>query len=148
MAYPNPYNPYQPQYNFTQPMPNQTFPSMQQVVKVNGRNGAEAYRMGANSSILLLDETEPIVWLKQTDGAGYPTITAYDIKLHQDLPPVDLRSIEERITKLEEVMKNEPNTASNQRKFTNVEQNKANVANSSNPSFRQSSTNGRASYAE
>ena len=145
MAYPNPYNPYQPQYNFNPPMPAQM---LQQVVKVNGRNGAEAYRMGANSSILLLDETEPIVWLKQTDGAGYPTITAYDIKLHQDLPPVDLRSIEERITKIEEVLKNESNTTSNQRKFTNVEQNKANVSNSSNPSFRQSSANGRAGYAD
>lgn len=38
MAYSNPYNPYQPQYSFTQPMTNQP---MQQVVKVNGRNGAE-----------------------------------------------------------------------------------------------------------
>lgn len=147
MAYPNPYNPYQPQYSFTQPMTNQPMP-MQQVVKVNGRNGAEAYRMGANSSVLLLDESQPILWLKQTDGAGYPTITAYDIKLHQDLPPVDLRAIEERIAKIEEVLKNESNNTSTQRKLTNVEPNKANVTNGSNASFRQSTTNGRTGYAD
>lgn len=82
MAYQNPYNPF-PAYTYNQ---NQVYQGVQQVIKVNGRNGAEAFRMGANSSVLLLDETEPIVWLKQTDGAGYPIITAYDIKLHQDLP--------------------------------------------------------------
>ena len=147
MAYPNPYNPYQSQYNFTQPMPSQMMQT-QQVTRVNGRNGAEAFRMGANSSVLLLDETEPIVWLKQTDGAGYPTLTAYDIKMHQDLPPVDLRSIEERLTKIEEVLKNEPNTTSTQRKFTNDEPTKANVSNGTNAQRWQSATNGRTDNAK
>ncbi len=40
--------------------------------------------MPPNSSILLLDETAPIVWLKMTDGAGYPTLNPYDIAPHQD----------------------------------------------------------------
>lgn len=147
MAYTSPYNPYQPQYNFMQPTPNQMMQT-QQVTRVNGRNGAEAFRMGANSSVLLLDETEPIVWLKQTDGAGYPTLTAYDIKMHQDLPPVDLRSIEERLTKIEEVLKNEPNITSTQRKFANDEQVKANVSNGTNAQRWQSSTNGRTDNAK
>lgn len=42
-----------------------------EVIKVNGRGGANAFQMGPNSSILLLDETDNIVWLAQTDGAGY-----------------------------------------------------------------------------
>ena len=81
--------------------PNSTFPK-QEVTKVNGRNGAEMFQMGPNSSVLLLDTTAPIVWLKVTDGAGYPTITAYDIALHQEPKPVDLAALEERLARLEE----------------------------------------------
>ena len=48
-------------------------PQRCQVIKVNGRNGADAFRMAADSSVLLLDENDPIVWLKTTDGAGHDT---------------------------------------------------------------------------
>lgn len=75
----------------------------QEVVRVNGSNGASAYQLPPNSSILLLDETAPIVWLKMTDGAGYPTITAYDIVPHQEPTPVDTKSLEARIARLEEL---------------------------------------------
>ena len=81
--------------------PNSTLPK-QEVVQVSGRNGAEMYQMGPNSSVLLLDSTAPMVWLKTTDGAGYPTITAYDIAPHQEPKSVDLAAIEERLSKLEE----------------------------------------------
>ena len=40
-----------------------------QITRVNGRNGAEAFRMAQNRSALLLDENDPIVWLATTDGA-------------------------------------------------------------------------------
>lgn len=82
--------------------PNNSMLQKQEVTQVSGRNGAEMYQMGPNSSALLLDSTAPIVWLKVTDGAGYPTITAYDIALHQEPKPVDLSAIEERLLKLEE----------------------------------------------
>ena len=80
------YNTYYPNYNnqFQQPSYNQNMMGKQEVVRVNGKNGAEAFQMLPNSSILLLDETAPIVWLKTTDGAGYPTIKPYDISPHQD----------------------------------------------------------------
>ncbi len=42
-------------------MGQQTYPQRQEVVRVNGRNGANAYQMAPNSSILLLDETAPII---------------------------------------------------------------------------------------
>ena len=42
-----------------------------EIVKVNGENGARAYQLAPNSSALLLDESSPIVWLVQSDGAGY-----------------------------------------------------------------------------
>jgi hypothetical protein len=82
----------------------------QEVITVNGRNGAEAYQMAPNSSILLLDETAPIVWLKTTDGASYPTVTGYTItpikpKLAPTVESNELfTSLEERIKKLEELV--------------------------------------------
>lgn len=39
----------------------QAYLQRQEVVRVNGRNGANAYQMAPNSSILLLDETAPII---------------------------------------------------------------------------------------
>ena len=72
------------------------------IVKVNGENGAQAFQMGPNSRILLLDENNPIVWLVQTDGAGYKTIEPYDISPHKAAPPIDLNNLEARIASLEE----------------------------------------------
>ena len=89
-------------YNFQNPfMPQYQLPQMQ-VVRVKGRPGAEAYTMGPNCSALLLDEGGALVWLCVTDGAGYKTISAYDITPHKDEPTPDLGSIESRISKLED----------------------------------------------
>lgn len=75
-----------------------------EVIRVNGRNGAEAYQLAANSSILLLDESAPIVWLKATDGAGYPTITPYSITPYQPEPQIDVKSLESRVKSIEEII--------------------------------------------
>ena len=74
------------------------------VLRVTGRRGAEAMPMGPNSEVLLLDETAPIVWLKTTDAAGYPTLTAYDIKLHEEEKPIDYKALDDRLKKLEELL--------------------------------------------
>lgn len=78
------------------------FPQRMEVVRVNGRGGAEAYAIGPNSSALLLDESGRIVWLVTTDGAGYKTVAPYDISPHQTAPAPDFSSLEDRIKKLEE----------------------------------------------
>ena len=80
------------------------YPQRTEVTRVNGRAGAETLQLAPNSSMLLLDESAPLVWLAQTDGAGYKTLTAYDIVPHKEPAPADLRSIEERLTKLEEII--------------------------------------------
>lgn len=98
MSYQNPYlNPYamQPVQQFVQPS---------QVVRVNGENGARAYQIGANSSALLLDESGLIVWLVTSDGAGYKTVSAYDITPHQVASAPDYGGLESRIQKLEEIV--------------------------------------------
>ena len=105
-GYENPYmqgmNPYMMQNQ--QPQPMQT--TRQEVVKVNGENGARAYQMPPNSSALLLDESGLLVWLAVSDGAGYKTVTAYDITPHQSQPAPDYSSLELRITRLEEMISN------------------------------------------
>ena len=73
-------------------------PLKQQVTRVNGRNGAEAYQMAPDSSALL-DTTAPLVWLIQTDGAGYKTISPYTIAPYKTETST-LTSLETRIAKI------------------------------------------------
>lgn len=82
-----------------------------QITRVNGRNGADAYRLAPNSSILLLDENDPLVWLKTTDGAGYPTVTPYTITPYQPEPTVDMNSLENRVKKLEDIINGKSDNA-------------------------------------
>ena len=73
-----------------------------EIIQVNGRAGAESFRMAPNSSALLLDNTGAIIWFAQTDGAGYLTVTPYDFSPHQEQPPITLNDIDARLKKLEE----------------------------------------------
>ena len=76
----------------------------QQVVKVNGENGARAFQLAPNGSALLLDESGAIVWLITSDGAGYKTLTPYDITPHKIAPSPDYTTLESRISRLEETI--------------------------------------------
>ena len=78
----------------------------QEVIKVNGENGARAFPMGANSSALLLDESGVIVWLVTTDGAGYKSVSPFDITPHEAAPVADYSTLDARITRLEEMISN------------------------------------------
>ena len=82
-----------PQY-FQQAFPQQQNPYMerlnamqaQQIVQVSGVDGAKAYNMPANSSVALFDNQQDILYLKSTDGAGFPTIRIFDIVEHKEQP--------------------------------------------------------------
>lgn len=92
-----------------------------EVIKVNGQNGVNMFRMPPSSSALLLDENEPIVWLVQTDGAGYKTSTPYKIIPFEPEKPVDVKSLEERIANLERmVLEYESNVATAEERDTAV----------------------------
>ena len=88
------YNP----YNFTR------IPTYE-VIKVNGKPGVDAFQMGPNSSVLLLDETANLVWLAQTDGAGYKTATPFTITPYAEKPPVDVNALNDRIQSIENELK-------------------------------------------
>ena len=103
--------PYQNQY-----LQNLMIPQQQEVVKVSGKNGVDAFQLAPNSSALLLDTTASIVWLVQTDGAGYKTSTPYDITPHVPEEEVQFKSLEERISKLEETINAKSNIKPSARK--------------------------------
>lgn len=81
-----------------------------EVTKVNGKNGVDAFQMPPNSSDLLLDTTAPIVWFVQTDGAGYKTSMPYDITPHESEEVTQFKTLEDRISKLEEAINAKSNT--------------------------------------
>ena len=102
MNYQNPFiNPYGMTPQYQPPVMQQ---AAQQVVRVNGENGARTYQIGANSSALLLDESGLMVWLVTSDGAGYKTVQAYDITPHQAAQAPDYGGLENRIKRLEEIV--------------------------------------------
>lgn len=106
-------------YGMQNPYSNPYSQQMQQplqpcnITKVSGENGAKAFGMAPNSSALLLDETAPLVWLKTTDGAGYPTLTPYTITPYQAAPPVDVNSLENRVKRLEEMLNDKSDSTGN-----------------------------------
>lgn len=89
-------------YNY--PYMNPYSQNNQQIIRVNGENGARAFQMMPNSSTLLLDETEARLFLAQTDGAGYKTITAYKLEPYQAPVMNSYESLAERISKLEGII--------------------------------------------
>lgn len=76
----------------------------QQVIQVDGRSSIDTLQMSPNSSILIMDKSQPIVWLCVSDGLGKVTASAYDITPHQDIPPVDVNALEQRISALETML--------------------------------------------
>ena len=77
----NPYTPYiqqQMQQNqFSQFQQTQPQIQTQNLIRVNGIDGAKAYQMAPNSTVALFDNNEDIMYIKTTDGAGFPTIRTF-----------------------------------------------------------------------
>ena len=72
-------------------------------VRVNGEPGARSYMLPPNSDAVLIDTSASMVWLVQTDGAGYKTLTPYDVSPHEDPKPDEsIKKLEDRIARLEE----------------------------------------------
>ena len=91
-------------------------PHKTEIIHVNGQNGAQAFQMLPNSQALLLDDTAPIVWLAQTDGAGYKTVTPYTIAPYQAEPEITVKDLDERLKKLEEAANHAKSNATNAKK--------------------------------
>ena len=65
---------YNPQMNNQQIFPQE---QTQNLIRVNGIEGAKTYQMSANSTVALFDSNEDIMYIKTTDGAGFPSIRTF-----------------------------------------------------------------------
>lgn len=86
---------------------NYTLPP-QQILQANGKTSIDAIRMSPNSSVLIADTTQPIVWKCVSDGLGNVTAEPYDITRHKTEEEVEkettnnlLNDISERLKRLE-----------------------------------------------
>ena len=66
---------YSPQMNNQQIFPQE---QTQNLIRVNGIDGAKTYQMPANSTVALFDSNEDIMYIKTTDGAGFPSIRTFN----------------------------------------------------------------------
>lgn len=90
-------------------------PQQYQIIRVNGENGVDALRLTPRSELLAIDisRTDALIgWYVKTDDAGYKSKTPYLLTPYKPQPTqdaVDISNIEERLTKLEEII-NEQST--------------------------------------
>ena len=61
---------------------NNMLPPMQ-ILEANGKTSINALKMAPNSSALIADTTEPIIWKCVSDSLGNVTATAWDISPHK-----------------------------------------------------------------
>lgn len=57
-----------------------------QLTRVTGLEGAKAYQMSANSVAALFDAAEDVMYIKSTDGAGFPTIRVFEFTERKEAP--------------------------------------------------------------
>lgn len=74
-----------PQYNnlLNYPM---SFSQPQNILKVNGIEGAKAYQMAPNSMAALFDTNEDIFYIKTSDSGGFSNVQAYSFKKIEEKP--------------------------------------------------------------
>lgn len=80
---------------------------------VSGIEGARSYPVPPNTEMILCDDTSDVIYDVVVDNAGKRTITALDVKVHEEAPPVDMSKFatKEDIIKLrEELLKNTQHT--------------------------------------
>ena len=77
------YNPYQPSYGQSAAYMAQPVNGL---VSVTGIDGAKAYQLPPNSSMPLFDANDDILYLKTTDGAGFPTIRTFSFAPVEEHP--------------------------------------------------------------
>lgn len=103
----NMYNPYANPYMPTAVQEYMPAPRME-IQRVTGEESAKKYPIGPNSSVILLDTDNPLIWVVTTDASGFKTVTPFAITPYEPEKPVstdDLRNqlsmLTDRIEKLE-----------------------------------------------
>ena len=106
-AYLNQYNPQM--YNPFQQQQQPNILPPQQIPQAKGKASIDMLRMSPNSSVLIADETAPIVWKCTSDSLGNVTAEAFDISPHKDEEQkakenlsIVVNNLDERLRRLED----------------------------------------------
>lgn len=82
-----------------------------EIQKVMGEESARNYPLAPNSSIILLDANNPLIWVVTTDASGYKTVNPFTITPYTPEKPLSqadindqLEKVNARLDKLEERM--------------------------------------------
>lgn len=81
-----------PYYNF------QPFQQKQELIRVNGLEGAKNYPLSPGSIVALFDAESDIMYIKSMDAGGFPSIRTFTFSEAISTPPSDMES---RISSLE-----------------------------------------------
>lgn len=98
--YPVGYNPYQSTYmqpyqqmvpqNMVQPtqmsVSNQPVQTSNSIIWVSGEKEAAMYPIAPNNAVTLWSQSEPVVYLKQADASGKPTMKTFDLVERAETP--------------------------------------------------------------
>lgn len=79
----------QPRNTMTIPNPPVITPPTQQpmdLIKVHGIDGVYRQATPPNSRVAMFDDTEDIMFIKQTDANGYATVLKFSFQLEEDKP--------------------------------------------------------------
>lgn len=94
-----------------------------QVASIKGRKGAENFPMAPGSSILLLDEDDPIIWFTTADSGGTVTAIPYDYSEHIEKKQIStedlcgmIQTLSDQINRLEERIDGKSDNGKTQRK--------------------------------
>lgn len=101
----NPYNPYGYQTNMNNYQGNMQ--TNNQYTYVNGIEGAKAYSMMPNQTVLLMDSDNPIFYMKQSNALGQSTIRIFRFEEVKESEParqyVSINDFNELKSKVEEL---------------------------------------------
>ena len=83
-------------------------PQRQELIKVNGIEGAKNYPLSPGSTIALFDAESDIMYIKSMDAGGFPSIRIFTFSEAISTPPSDVEtrisSLETEIAQLKEVL--------------------------------------------
>lgn len=68
------------------------------LIRVTGIDGAKAFQMPANSSVALFDGDNDLMYIKSTDGAGFPTIRTFRF---EEVSPAQMSGTSDYMTRQE-----------------------------------------------
>ena len=95
--YPNPYYPQQQMQQVQQqPQPQQTATQVQTsgIIWVNSDEEAASFPVAPNTAVRLWHSSLPIVYFKQADASGRPTMKIYDLVEHKAAPQPEEKKVD------------------------------------------------------